>query len=155
MVATVSKSFTFHASHQLPNHDGPCRDLHGHTYVLQVAVTAEVKGADGSSDEGMVMDFGILKDIYKEEIEPKVEHKHLNDTLRDFVPCSPAHRERGPRAITTSENIAMWMLDRFHQGVLAHWWTHRNNIDDAPDTAPIVMVRLAETPTSYAEVWSE
>ena len=30
--ATLAKEFTFDAAHSLPNSDGPCRRLHGHTY---------------------------------------------------------------------------------------------------------------------------
>ena len=29
---TITKEFTFDASHRLPHHGGKCRNLHGHTY---------------------------------------------------------------------------------------------------------------------------
>lgn len=146
--ATISKKFTFHAAHRLPHHDGPCRDLHGHSYVLEVAVTGPVKVADGSSDEGMVMDFGEVKKVYKAFIEPKVEHKFLNHTLAGELPATTAEPE-GEEPIdgiplTTSENLAAWMQEVFEGGLIGH---ERRNAS-VPTT---VSVRLWETPTSFAE----
>lgn len=48
-------------------------------------------------------DFADLKGIYKEAIEPLVEHQNLNDTL--------------PVPVTTAENIAGWMLNVFKETV--------------------------------------
>lgn len=130
MQATICKRFTFHAAHRLPNHDGPCRRLHGHSYVLEVAVTGTVKPAIGDPDEGMVLDFNILRAIYKARIEPLVEHQNLNETLSGMV------------ELTTAENIAAWAHSVFADELE----------DRAKLPARIVTVRVWETPTSWAEV---
>lgn len=127
MVATICKAFTFHASHQLPNHDGPCRRLHGHTYRLEVFVTGNVRTADGSSEECMVMDFARIKKLY-EEIEDLVEHQHLNDSI--------------PMRVPTSENLAHWFWEHFN--------AHLGDRHALPRRT--VAIRLWESPTSYAEV---
>lgn len=103
MRARVGKQFTFHAAHQLLNHDGACRNLHGHTYEVEVVAHGHVSTDAGSPKEGMVIDFTDIKTIYKEKIEPLVEHQNLNDTL--------------PIPTTTAENIAGWMYGVFHENL--------------------------------------
>ena len=74
MKVSVTKCFGFESAHYLPNYDGACSRLHGHSYKLQVTVS-------GSVDEttGMIMDFNILKSIVKAEVVDKYDHQYLND----------------------------------------------------------------------------
>ena len=74
MKVSVTKGFSFEASHHLPNYDGACSRLHGHSYKMQVTVS-------GSVDEttGMVLDFNILKSVVKEEVVDRYDHRYLND----------------------------------------------------------------------------
>ena len=60
----VSKEFTFDAAHHLFNYEGKCKSLHGHTYHLQIAVSGYL------DERGMTYDFGDLKNIYKNHLEP-------------------------------------------------------------------------------------
>lgn len=148
MRATIAKRFTFHAAHRLPHHDGPCRDLHGHSYVLEVAVTGRVKAPNGDPDEGMVLDFTELKRIYAEKVEPFVEHKFLNETLVGRLVTTVVEHAMDvsippyDEPLTTCENIAMWIHGEFsNELVNGHLLPQRQ-----------VTVRLWETPTSFAEV---
>jgi 6-pyruvoyltetrahydropterin/6-carboxytetrahydropterin synthase len=128
--ASITKRFDFHAAHILRHHDGACARLHGHTYFLDVTVEGMIKPPNGDSDEGMVIDFGELKKVYKDHIEPLVEHQFLNDTLFEFLP-----REEAGDAITTAENMAWWMAGLFSRVLERE-----------------VTVSLWETPTSKATV---
>jgi|SRR5690606_10120908 len=96
MFATICKEFTFDAAHQLPNHAGKCRHLHGHTYKVRVYLRGKVKPINGASDEGMVEDFAVVKEVFKRKIESICDHKFLNETV--------------PVAVTTAEVLAGWML---------------------------------------------
>lgn len=102
-IYTIGKSFTFDAAHQLLHHDGKCRFLHGHTYRVCVEVSGPLE--QEGPKQGMVVDFGDVKDVWKREVEPLCDHKFLNDTL--------------PLENTTAEEIAGWMLGVFrgHLGV--------------------------------------
>lgn len=122
----VSKEFTFDAAHHLHNYEGKCKNLHGHTYRT-------VLGISGYTEErGLVIDFGDIKQIWKEKIEVYLDHRYLNETL--------------PLMNTTAENIVVWIYEK---------------LADALREKPqykgvrVEFVRLYETPTSYAEVRRE
>ncbi len=69
----ISKDFTFDAAHFLTRYHGKCEHLHGHTYKLRVTVEGKVQ------ENGLVLDFGILKKIVKEQVLNKYDHRSLND----------------------------------------------------------------------------
>jgi 6-pyruvoyltetrahydropterin/6-carboxytetrahydropterin synthase len=74
---TISKRFSFAASHQL---DGlpaghPCTRLHGHNYTVQVDLAA----AD-LDPAGMVYDYGALAPLAG-YLAAELDHRHLNDRL--------------------------------------------------------------------------
>ena len=65
---TITKSVKFDAAHVLTNHNGLCKNLHGHTYRVDVSVR---QAANDSSD--MVMDFKDVKSICDETVISKFE----------------------------------------------------------------------------------
>lgn len=93
----LEKEFRFEAAHQLPNHLGKCRRLHGHSWVARIVVEADELRAGGSS-AGMVMDFATIKDAMEPILEEKLDHHFLNETL--------------PMPNPTSEEIARWLFER-------------------------------------------
>ena len=74
MKVSITKKFEFEAAHKLPDHPGKCKNLHGHSYKLEVTVSS-----DQLNDQGMVMDFGDLKVIVNEHIINILDHSLLND----------------------------------------------------------------------------
>ena len=78
---TITKIFEFAAAHHLPNHKGLCKNIHGHTYVLEIEIASEIQ-KDGPAT-GMIMDFGDLKRIVNEEIINKLDHSYLNDLFEN------------------------------------------------------------------------
>lgn len=91
----LQKDFSFEASHQLPNHDGKCARLHGHSWKGTVYVKGEELHVSGPK-QGMVMDYGDIKHYLNDLIENFLDHHHLNATV-DLVP--------------TSENIARFVYN--------------------------------------------
>lgn len=73
----ITKQFKFEAAHFLPNYEGACNNLHGHSYLLEISLEGYPK--ENGSEMGMVMDFGRLKKIVNEEIIEKMDHHLLND----------------------------------------------------------------------------
>lgn len=122
----VCKEFTFDAAHHLHDYEGKCKNLHGHTYRV-------VLGVSGYTDErGLVIDFSIIKKIWKENIEIYLDHRYLNETL--------------PLMNTTAENIVVWIYEKFAEALLQEQRSNDMRVE---------FVRLYETPTSYAETRRE
>jgi 6-pyruvoyltetrahydropterin/6-carboxytetrahydropterin synthase len=74
MKVSVTKLFEFEACHHLPNYDGDCRNMHGHSYKLEVEVGGHV-----DEFSGMVVDFKDLKEVVKVKVLDKYDHANLND----------------------------------------------------------------------------
>ena len=74
---SVTKIFSFEAAHFLPNHEGKCKNVHGHNYKLEVTFSGdrELTG----SNKGMIVDFSDLKEIVDNVIIDQVDHINLND----------------------------------------------------------------------------
>ena len=70
---TVTKTVKFDAAHVLTDHQGLCRNLHGHTYRVDVSVAQE---ADGD----MVVDFKELKKVANEVICDRFDHAFIYNT---------------------------------------------------------------------------
>jgi 6-pyruvoyltetrahydropterin/6-carboxytetrahydropterin synthase len=64
----------FSASHQLDHFKGRCERLHGHNF----GVRAVVEGEALQPDCGILMDFGDLKRLLRQVLDP-LEHAHLNE----------------------------------------------------------------------------
>jgi 6-pyruvoyltetrahydropterin/6-carboxytetrahydropterin synthase len=71
----VTRTFSFDAAHQLPWHPGKCRNLHGHTYRLEVSVEGPV------GPQGIVTDFADIDVIVRRDIIDRFDHVYLNDFL--------------------------------------------------------------------------
>lgn len=70
----ISKKIHIHMGHRIPNHKSKCRNLHGHTYTIEVGVNDKVITTKDSTLEGMVIDYSDLKDIIMKEIDIKLDH---------------------------------------------------------------------------------
>ena len=72
---TATKTVRFDAAHVLTNHQGLCKNLHGHTYRVDVSVA---QAADDGRD--MVIDFKDLKGIANEVICDRFDHAFIYNT---------------------------------------------------------------------------
>jgi len=57
----ITKEFKFEMAHALKGYDGPCKNIHGHSYELMVTILGYPVVDESSPKLGMVMDFGDLK----------------------------------------------------------------------------------------------
>lgn len=73
-VIRVTKEFAFEMAHVLWNYDGPCRNVHGHSYRLFVTLSGIPADDLENPKNGMVIDFTDLKRIVKKEIVSVFDH---------------------------------------------------------------------------------
>lgn len=72
MNISVTRRFTFEAAHAISNYDGPCRNIHGHSYKLYITISGPV-----NENSDMVMDFTLLKKIVAENVIKKYDHAFI------------------------------------------------------------------------------
>lgn len=77
----VSKEFEFDSCHNLPNHNGLCKSMHGHTYTMIVTLSGEICDIKDSPEYGMILDFKELKSIVNEKVINHLDHSVLNDSF--------------------------------------------------------------------------
>ena len=132
---TVTKTVKFDAAHVLTNHQGLCKNLHGHTYRVDVSVT---QAEDDASD--MVIDFKDLKRLATETICDRFDHAFVYNTEsageREIAAVVERH---GMRTIaipfrSTAENLAKMFFGDLREKV-----------------SGLVSVRVWETADSCAE----
>ncbi|MDT8400537.1 MAG: 6-carboxytetrahydropterin synthase [Bacteroidales bacterium] len=73
-IIRVTKEFSFETAHALWNYDGPCRNVHGHSYKLFVTLKGEPLDDSVNPKNGMVIDFGALKKLVNKEIVKIFDH---------------------------------------------------------------------------------
>jgi len=74
LIIRVTKEFKFEMAHALWNYDGPCRNVHGHSYRLFVTLSGVPLDEPENPKNGMVIDFTDLKNIVKKEIVNVFDH---------------------------------------------------------------------------------
>ncbi|HUD18684.1 MAG TPA: 6-carboxytetrahydropterin synthase [Acidimicrobiales bacterium] len=83
---SVTCSFTFEAAHRLPWHAGRCRNLHGHSYRLDVTVSGPLDA------NGVVIDFDVLSEVVRIEVIDVWDHQDLNLVIDNPTAELLAHR---------------------------------------------------------------
>ncbi|WLD92414.1 6-carboxytetrahydropterin synthase QueD [Alkalihalobacillus sp. AL-G] len=118
----VVKEFTFDAAHHLHCYEGKCKSLHGHTYKLVISISGYV------NEIGITVDFGAIKEMFKKEIDSRLDHRYLNEVL--------------PNMNTTAENMVVWIWEQLDE--------HLNTNGYKAKGTRLEELKLFETPTSYA-----
>lgn len=63
---------SFSSAHRLPNYNGQCQYLHGHTWKAVFIIEGPVR------PDGMVCDFKVVKKLLDDQLP---DHQFLNDLL--------------------------------------------------------------------------
>ena len=132
MRIAVYRKAHFNAAHRLHNPKwsqeknkevfGLCnnQNYHGHNYELEVKVVGEV-----DPETGYLIDLKVLKDLIKNKIEKRFDHKNLNLDTEEFKHLNP-----------TAENICYVI-----------WSILRAELNSKYELS----VRLYETPRNFVE----
>lgn len=130
---SITKKIEFEAAHRLSNHAGDCRQIHGHTYKLEVTISGQVQ-----ANTDMVLDFKVLKEILKSAVLAPFDHTLiLKDNLQnrqDFAHYTG--RVTWLPSEPTAERMALFLADSI--GSLL------------PASTRLETLRLFETSNSYA-----
>src|SRR5258708_39836826 len=98
-LAILTKVFVFEAAHFLPEHEGKCARMHGHSYRLEVSLRGPVQEAPGS-EQGMVLDFGTLSALCR-----RTFLDDLAPFIREQLPTNSPYTHGG-----LDHNVLNWIL---------------------------------------------
>jgi 6-pyruvoyltetrahydropterin/6-carboxytetrahydropterin synthase len=118
---TVSVQAHYDAAHFLRNYKGKCERLHGHRYVVEVALQTEEL-----NEAGIAFDFVDLK-RHLRELADSLDHRNLND-LPPFQDME-----------TSAENQARYFFEELRSRLP----------DDVAEG--LLYARVWETPTQWAQ----
>ena len=138
----ITKQFNFETGHALYGYDGKCRNVHGHSYKLSVTVVGKPITNTDNVKLGMVIDFGDLKKIVKEEIVDKFDHATVFNKNTPHVELAKELTDRGHNVILadyqpTSENMVIDFAAKIKARL--------------PENISLFSLKLQETDTSFAE----
>ena len=70
----LTRVFHFDMAHVLLDYPGKCKNIHGHTYKLEVTVKGILCNEEYSSKKGMLIDFSDFKNLIQNEIITVWDH---------------------------------------------------------------------------------
>lgn len=141
----ITKKFSFDMAHALYGYDGPCKNIHGHTYHLSITLIGKPIEDIKKAKLGMVIDFGDLKDLVHKHIIQVFDHALVLNQEAPYSKSEVISNEFEKVILVpyqpTCENLLLDFVDRL--------------TDKFSISTPIFSIRLEETPTSFAEWFLE
>ncbi len=142
----ITKEFSFETGHALYGYDGKCKNIHGHSYKLAVTVIGKPITNTENVKLGMVIDFGDLKKIVKEEVVEPFDHATVFNKNTPHIELAGELQTRGHKVILadyqpTSEN----MVIDFAQKISAR----------LPKGIKLFSLKLRETESAFAEWYAQ
>lgn len=137
----ITRKFRFEMAHALWNYDGPCKNIHGHSYKLYVTVIGKPQKEKSSAKCGMVIDFSELNKIVEENIIDYFDHSVVINSEADKLELQNI-REMFEKFYIfdyqpTCENLVIHIVNTLKEKL--------------PEKIDLYSIRLCETTTSYAE----
>ena len=140
MRVRITKEFDFEAAHALDGYVGKCQDIHGHNYHLTLTFLGEPVRDKSLSNNGMVVDFGDIKDFLNKEIKPLFDHRLILRNDSRFIGLEKKNKRiRYVDYQPTTENMLLEIVE-----IVSNSFEIKTNVF-------LCSAFLRETPSSYAE----
>jgi 6-pyruvoyltetrahydropterin/6-carboxytetrahydropterin synthase len=138
----ITKQFSFETGHALYGYDGKCKNVHGHSYRLDVTVIGQPISDNTNVKFGMVIDFTDLKKIVKEEIVDVFDHATVFNKNTPHVELARELQKRDHNVLLvdyqpTSEMMVIDFAEKIKRRL--------------PNNITLHSLKLHETATSYAQ----
>ncbi|CAI8407003.1 6-carboxytetrahydropterin synthase [Flavobacteriaceae bacterium] len=138
----ITKQFSFETGHALYGYDGKCKNVHGHSYRLDVTVIGVPISETSNVKYGMVIDFSDLKKIVKEEIVDVFDHATVFNKNTPHVELARELDSRGHNVLLVDyQPTSEMMVIDFAEKI-------KNRL---PKNIKLFALKLQETATSFAE----
>ena len=138
----ITKQFSFETGHALYGYDGKCRNVHGHSYKLSVTVIGTPISDKNNVNYGLVIDFGDLKKIVKEEIVNIFDHATVFNKNTPHIELAKELKDRGHNVLLVDyQPTSEMMIIDFSEKIKKR----------LPDNIILHSLKLRETDSSFAE----
>lgn len=139
----IFRTVEWDMGHRITNHKSLCRNLHGHRYKAEIGLSGDLINKAGISEEGMVLDFGSLKEIIKKDVEEYLDHGFMiwdqDKILMNFFKTNKDLKSIPVPFPPTAENIATLIFDILSKVILTKY---KNRLK-------VSQVKLWETPNNF------
>jgi 6-pyruvoyltetrahydropterin/6-carboxytetrahydropterin synthase len=143
-IIRVTREFTFEMAHVLRNYDGPCRNVHGHSYRLFVTISGTPVSNPDNPKNGMVIDFSELKNIVLGSIVNQFDHS--------VVVSADFDRDKKEMMTKTFGNTVVVSYQPTCENLVADFAGRLRT--KLPEGTILHSLKLYETAKSYAEWFS-
>jgi 6-pyruvoyltetrahydropterin/6-carboxytetrahydropterin synthase len=137
----ITRRFAFDMAHALLGYDGPCKNIHGHTYKLSVTFRGTIQHRHGHPKDGMVYDFSVIKEIIERNILSQFDHCLVLSNKEDHETVTKLSQRYEKLVLLNDQPTCENLLVDFIRLIQ----------NDIPDELELVAVRLDETANSHAE----
>tara|TARA_B100000614_G_C14339503_1_gene408224 strand:+ start:124 stop:501 length:378 start_codon:yes stop_codon:yes gene_type:complete len=119
--------------------------MHGHRYRWEAELEGDVVTQEGSSEEGMLMDFSDVSAILNQHIHDVVDHAFIvyegdKDALTALSHMGDEHRTLVVPFIPTAENLAKWAFEQVESHISSSYG----------NSLKLYAFHVRETPKSWA-----
>ncbi len=139
---SITKIFHFEMAHAIYRYAGACKNIHGHSYELQVTVSGVCDENALIPAPGFVADFKDIKKWVHAAVIEKFDHSLLLSA--DFIAANPT--------LSSLKNLVIFEAEPTAENLLIY--IKRVLIQILPDNLKLMHLKLFETKDSYA-AWTE
>ena len=125
-------------AHAIFGYSGACKNIHGHSYELQVTVSSGEEGQSFIPAPGFFLDFKELKQIVNSTIIHLFDHKLV--LSRDYLAKI--------QDLHSQENLLIWEAEPTAENMLV--FIQRILRENLPPAIRLAELKLYETKNSYA-----
>lgn len=135
----LTKIFYFEMAHAIYGYSGACKNIHGHSYELQVTVSSVHDYKDYIPAQGFVIDFKDIKKLVNIAVIEYFDHKMV--LSRNFLMENPS--------FSSQKNLVAWEVEPTAENILLYIKQALN--EKMRGELKLVQLKLYETKDSYAE----
>ena len=142
----VTKQFKFETGHAIYGYDGLCKNVHGHSFKLDVTILGQPITDPDHVKNGMVIDFGDLKTIVNQEIVDPFDHATVLNVNSPHKEIADEMESRGHKILRVSyQPTCEMMIIDFALKLKAK----------LPNHLKLYSLKLRETETAFAEWYAD
>jgi len=125
-------------AHAIHGYAGACKNIHGHSYELEVTVSGCTTKDEYILAPGFIIDFKELKQLVTDLIIRMIDHKLV--LSQDYIAEHPS--------IRSQENLVMLGAEPTAENLLIHF--QQILLQALPSGSKLVELKLYETKDSFA-----